>query len=83
MNSSSLNGRTFRGAVLSAQRARPTREAMAQWWEAQAEIQRARIEADRLRLEAELAQRLTADPASVSTTKSTSSAGCSNDSGYR
>ncbi|VDM31737.1 unnamed protein product [Hydatigera taeniaeformis] len=56
----SLNGRTFCGSVLSAQRARPTREALAQWREAREEAQRARIEADRQRREEELARRLNA-----------------------
>lgn len=53
---------------------------MAQWREAQAEIQKARIEADRLRREAELVQRLAAD----STTSDTiTPAGCPNDNGNR
>ncbi|EUB57587.1 putative RNA-binding protein [Echinococcus granulosus] len=63
-----LNGRQFYGSVLSAQRARPTREALAQWWEAREEAQRARIEADRQRREEELAQRLNATSSSLLTT---------------
>ncbi|CDS43548.1 RNA binding protein 18 [Echinococcus multilocularis] len=64
----SLNGRQFYGSVLSAQRARPTREMLAQWWEAREEAQRARIEADRQRREEELAQRLNATSSSLLTT---------------
>ncbi|VDK36790.1 unnamed protein product [Taenia asiatica] len=64
----SLNGRPFCGSVLSAQRARPTREALAQWREARKEAQRARIEADRQRREEELAQRLTETSSTLLTT---------------
>ncbi|KAL5103071.1 putative RNA-binding protein 18 [Taenia crassiceps] len=64
----SLNGRPFYGSVLSAQRARPTREALAQWWEAREEAQRARIEADRQRREEELARRLTETSSTLLTT---------------
>ncbi|VDD82597.1 unnamed protein product [Mesocestoides corti] len=53
-----LNGRMFCGAVLSAQRARPTRDEVAQWTEARKAAQRQRIEADTRRREEELARRL-------------------------
>ncbi|VUZ38855.1 unnamed protein product [Hymenolepis diminuta] len=63
----SLNRRVFAGAVLSAQRARPTRETLDQLRAEREEAKRVQIEEELKRREEELAERLTTD---VSTSSS-------------
>lgn len=57
----SLNRRVFAGAVLSAQRARPTRETLDQLRAEREEAKRVQIEEELKRREEELAERLTTD----------------------
>lgn len=77
-----MNRRVFAGAILSAQRARPTREALDLLRAEREEAQRARIEAELQRRETELAKRLTADtPTSSSVLLTTQSATLEEDCG--